>query len=250
MDQSPCTVGLDVSKSEITVATLPAGASWTSDTTPGAIDQLITRLVELQPDVVVVEATGGYERAVVAAGVAAALPIAIVNPRQVRAFAKAIGRLAKTDAIDAALLALFGARVRPAVRPLPDAETQALAALIARRRQLQEMLVSEQQRLEKATTTPVRRDLRQHIRWLERRVDDVDGDIDRAIQKQPRVARQRRSTAKLYRARPHRVAHAIRELPELGQLDRRAIAALVGVAPFNRDSGRWRGRRAIRGGRG
>ncbi len=250
MDQSPRTVGLDVSKSEITVATFPAGASWTSDTTSVAIDQLITRLVELQPDLVVVEATGGYERAVVAAGVAAALPIAIVNPRQVRAFAKAIGRLAKTDAIDAALLALFGARVRPAVRPLPDAETQALAALVARRRQLQEMLVSEKQRLEKATTTPVRRDLRQHIRWLERRVDDVDADIDRAIKNSP-VWRVKDDLLQSVPGIGPTVSRTLlAELPELGQLDRRAIAALVGVAPFNRDSGRWRGRRAIRGGRG
>jgi transposase len=250
MDQSPRTVGLDVSKSEITVATFPAGASRTSDTTSVAIDQLITRLVELQPDLVVVEATGGYERAVVAAGVAAALPIAIVNPRQVRAFAKAIGRLAKTDAIDAALLALFGARVRPAVRPLPDAETQALAALVARRRQLQEMLVSEKQRLEKATTTPVRRDLRQHIRWLERRVDDVDADIDRAIKNSP-VWRVKDDLLQSVPGIGPTVSRTLlAELPELGQLDRRAIAALVGVAPFNRDSGRWRGRRAIRGGRG
>lgn len=249
MDPSPLAVGLDVSKSEIAVATLPAEAHWTSATTPAAIDQLIARLIELQPDVVVVEATGGYERAVVAAAVAAGLPIAIVNPRQVRAFAKAVGQLAKTDAIDAALLALFGARVRPAVRPLPDEETQALAALVARRRQLQDMLVSERQRLEKATTTPVRRDLRQHIRWLERRVDDVDEDIDGAIKRSP-VWRVKDDLLQSVPGIGPTVARTLlAELPELGQLDRRAIAALVGVAPFNRDSGRTRGHRYIRGGR-
>lgn len=249
MEQSPLAVGLDVSKSEIVVATFPAGALWASDTTPAAIDQLIARLIELQPDVIVVEATGGYERAVVAAAVAASLPIAIVNPRQVRAFAKAVGRLAKTDAIDAALLALFGARVRPTVRPLPDAETQALAALLARRRQLQDMLVSERQRLEKATMAKVRRDLRQHIRWLERRVDDVDEDIDGAIKRSP-VWRVKDDLLQSVPGIGPTVARTLlAELPELGQLDRRAIAALVGVAPFNRDSGRSRGRRYIRGGR-
>jgi transposase len=249
MEQSPLTVGLDVSKSEIVVATFPAGALWASDTTPVAIDQLIARLIELRPDVIVVEATGGYERAVVAGAVAAGLPIAIVNPRQVRAFAKAVGQLAKTDAIDAALLALFGARVRPAVRPLPDAETQALAALLARRRQLQDMLVSERQRLEKATLTKVRRDLRQHIRWLERRVDDVDADIDAAIKRSP-VWRVKDDLLQSVPGIGPTVARTLlAELPELGQLDRRAIAALVGVAPFNRDSGRSRGRRYIRGGR-
>ena len=249
MEQSPLAVGLDVSKSEIVVATHPAGALWTSDTTPAAIDQLIARLIEVRPDVIVVEATGGYERAVVAAAVAAGLPIAIVNPRQVRAFAKAVGQLAKTDAIDAALLALFGARVRPAVRPLPDAETQALAALLARRRQLQDMLVSERQRLEQATMTKVRRDLRQHIRWLERRVDDVDEDIDGAIKRSP-VWRVKDDLLQSVPGIGPTVARTLlAELPELGQLDRRAIAALVGVAPFNRDSGRTRGRRYIRGGR-
>ena len=249
MEQSPLAVGVDVSKSEIVVATHPAGALWTSDTTPAAMDQLIARLGELRPDVIVVEATGGYERAVVAAAVAAGLPIAIVNPRQVRAFAKAVGQLAKTDAIDAALLALFGARVRPAVRPLPDEETQALAALLARRRQLQDMLVAERQRLEKATMTNVRRDLRQHIRWLERRVDEVDEDIDGAIKRSP-VWRVKDDLLQSVPGIGPTVSRTLlAELPELGQLDRRAIAALVGVAPFSRDSGRSRGRRYIRGGR-
>jgi transposase len=249
MEQSPLTVGLDVSKSEIVVATFPAGALWTSATTPAAIEQLIARLIELRPEVIVVEATGGYERAVVAAAAAAGLPIAIVNPRQVRAFAKAVGQLAKTDAIDAALLALFGARVRPTVRPLPDAATQALAALLARRRQLQDMLVSERQRLEQATLAKVRRDLRQHVRWLERRVDDVDADIDDAIKRSPMWRAKDDLLQSVPGIGPTVSRTLLAELPELGQLDRRAIAALVGVAPFNRDSGRSRGRRYIRGGR-
>jgi transposase len=249
MDVSPLTVGLDVSKAEIAIATWPKGEAWTSATTPDALEQLITRLVGLHPELVVVEATGGYERAVVAAGVAAGLPIAIVNPRQVRAFAKAMGQIAKTDALDARVLALFAARVRPAARPLPDADTQALAALIARRRQLQDMLVAERQRLERATAKPVCRDLRQHIRWLERRVDDVDADIDRTIERSP-VWRVKDDLLQSMPGIGPTVARTLlAELPELGCLDRRAIAALVGVAPFNRDSGRWRGRRVVRGGR-
>ena len=249
MEPSTLTVGIDVSKAELVIATHPEEASWTCATTAMAIDQLIARLVELRPAVVVVEATGGYERAVVAAGAAAGLPIAVVNPRQVRAFAKAIGQLAKTDAIDAAVLALFAARVRPAVRPIADAETQALAALIARRRQLQEMLVAERQRLEHATTSPVRRDLRQHIRWLERRVEDVDHDIGGTIERSP-VWRVKDDLLQTVPGIGPTVARTLlAELPELGHLDRRAIAALVGVAPMNRESGRWRGRRFIRGGR-
>jgi transposase len=249
MDPSTLSIGLDVSKAEIAVATYPVGQQWTSATTSAAIDQLIARLLELTPSIIVVEATGGYERAVVAAGAAAGLPIAIVNPRQVRAFAQALGQRAKTDAIDAAVLALFGARVCPAVRPIADAETQALAALVARRRQLQEMLVAERHRLEQATTTPVRRDIRQHIRWLERRVDDVDTDLGKAIERSP-VWRVRDDLLQSVPGIGPTIARTLlAELPELGVLDRRAIAALVGVAPFNRDSGRWRGRRVIRGGR-
>jgi len=249
MDVSPLTVGLDVSKAEIAIATWPEGEAWTSTTTPDALDQLVTRLVGLHPELVVVEATGGYERAVVAAGVAAGLPLAIVNPRQVRAFAKAIGQIAKTDAIDARVLALFAARVRPAARPLPDADTQALAALIARRRQLQDMLVAERQRLDRATAKPVCRDLRQHIRWLERRVDDVDTDIDRTIERSPAWRVKDDLLQSMPGIGPTVARTLLAELPELGRLDRRAIAALVGVAPFNRDSGRWRGRRVVRGGR-
>lgn len=249
MEVSPLTVGLDVSKAEIAVATWPAGTAWTSGTTPEALDQLVLRLLELRPELIVVEATGGYERAVVAASVAAGLPVAIVNPRQVRAFAKAIGQIAKTDALDASVLALFAARVRPATRPLPDADTEALAALMARRRQLQDMLVAERQRLERATAKPVCRDLRQHIRWLERRVNDVDADIDRTIERSPAWQVKDDLLQSMPGIGPTVARTLLAELPELGRLDRRAIAALVGVAPFNRDSGRWRGRRVVRGGR-
>lgn len=244
-----CSVGIDVSKQEVAVAVHPTGETWTSATTPAALETLVERLRSRAPAIVVLEASGGYEVPVVAACSAAALPVAVVNPRQVRAFAQAIGRTAKTDAIDAHVLALFGARVQPAVRPLPDAATQALAALVARRRQLLEMLGAERQRLAQATTAPIRRDLRQHIRWLERRVQDVDREIGTAVEASP-IWRVREDLLRSMPGVGPVVARTLlAELPELGQLTRRQIAALVGVAPFNRDSGHWRGRRTIWGGR-
>ena len=249
MEPSPIAVGIDVSKSELVIATHPSAEQSTCGTTPDAIDHLIDRLVTLQPRVIVVEATGGYERAVVAAAAAAGLPIAVVNPRQVRAFAHALGRTAKTDAIDAHVLALFGARVQPLVRAIPDAETRALAALVARRRQLIEMLGAERQRLQQATTNPVRRDLRNHVRWLERRVSDVDDEIGGAIERSPVWRVQDDLLRSVPGIGPIVARTLLAELPELGRLGRRTIAALVGVAPMNRDSGQWRGRRMIGGGR-
>lgn len=242
-------VGIDVSKETLQVAVVPSGEQWTSPQTPGALDQLLTRLQALHPRIIVIEATGGYERAVVAAGAATQLPVAVVNPRQVRAFAVALGQSAKTDAIDAVVLAQFAERVRPPVRALPDADTQALAALVARRRQLLDMLTAERQRLEQAATPAVRRSVRQHVQWLERRVSDVDDDIGTTIERSP-VWRVHEDLLRSVPGIGPVVARTLlAELPELGHLDRRAIAALVGVAPFNRDSGRWRGRRMIAGGR-
>jgi transposase len=249
MECQAVAVGIDVSKAELAIASYPTEERWTSRTTPEAIEEVVRRLAALQPTVIVVEATGGYEMAVVAACAAVPLPVAVVNPRQVRAFAQALGRTAKTDAIDAHVLALFGARVQPAPRAVPDAATQALAALVARRRQLLEMLGAEQRRLEQATTNAVRRDLRNHIRWLERRVTDVDDEIGGAIHGSPIWRVQDDLLQSVPGIGPTVARTLLAELPELGRLDRRAIAALVGVAPFHRDSGQWRGRRMIWGGR-
>ena len=248
MDLQPV-IGIDVSKSELAIAVYPTGEAWTSETTPVALDVLVTRLAALRPALLVLEATGGYETPIAAACAGAALPVAVVNPRQVRAFAHAVGRTAKTDAIDATLLALFGARVQPEPRPLPDAATQALAALVSRRRQLLDMLSAEQRRLAQATATPVRRDLRTHIRWLERRLADVDADLTARIQHSPLWRVQDNLLQSVPGIGPATARTLLAELPELGHLDRRSIAALVGVAPFNRDSGRWRGQRTIWGGR-
>jgi len=215
-----------------------------------AISAVVERLRSLTPRIIVVEATGGYERALVAALAAADLPVAVVNPRQARAFAQAIGRTAKTDAIDAGVLAAFGGRLDLEARPVADAATQALAALVARRRQLIDMIGMERARLEHAPPTgPITRELRRHIRWLERRVEDVDEDIGTSIAAHPTWRVQEELLRSVPGVGPTTARTLLGELPELGQLDRRAIAALVGVAPFNCDSGQQRGQRHIWGGR-
>ena len=243
-------VGIDVSKETLVIAVEPTQERWSSETTPAALDGLITRLTQLQPSIIVVEATGGYERPIVAHCAAARLPVAVVNPRQVRAFAQAVGRTAKTDHIDAAVLADFGARITPARRVIPDAETRALSALVVRRRQLIEMIVMERQRLAQAPPTgKITRDLRNHIRWLERRVEDVDDEIGTAIQASPVWRVHDDLLRSVPGVGPTTARTLLAELPELGRLERRTIAALVGVAPFNCDSGQHRGQRHIWGGR-
>ena len=243
-------VGIDVSKAAVVIAVDPSGERWTSEMTPPAIDRLVARLCALAPAIVVIEATGGYERPVAAACAAAGLPLALVNPRQVRAFAQAVGRTAKTDAVDAGVLAQFGARVQPQPRPLADAATQTLAAWVARRRQLIEMIGMERQRLEHAPPTgPLTRELRHHIRWLERRVADVDDEIGTAIAASPLWRVHDDLLRSVPGIGPTTARPVLAELPELGHLDRRAIAALAGVAPFHCDSGQHRGQRHIWGGR-
>lgn len=243
-------VGIDVSKRELVIAIHPTGEQWTATTTPAAIAGVVTRLQALAPHIIVVEATGGYERGLVAAMAVAELPVAVVNPRQVRAFAQAIGRTAKTDAVDADILAVFGARLEPAPRPMADPATQALAALVVRRRQLLEMVGMERARLEHAPPTGhLTRELRRHIRWLERRVEDVDDEIGTCIAAHPTWRVHDELLRSVPGVGPTTARTLLGELPELGRLDRRAIAALVGVAPFNCDSGAHRGQRHIWGGR-
>jgi transposase len=243
-----CFIGLDIAKDHIDVSVRPTEDRWQADQTEDGIGALIARVVALTPALVVVESTGGYETAVVTALAVAHVPVAVVNPRQVRDFAKAIGRLAKTDAIDAAVLALFAERVRPEVRPLPDEAHQELVALVTRRRQLLDMLTAERNRLATARRS-VRASVQQHVRWLERRIHDADADLTTTIQQSPLW----RATDDLLRSVPGigpiTSSLLIALLPELGALSRREIASLVGVAPLNRDSGQQRGRRVVWGGR-
>ena len=199
-------------------------------------------------ELVVLEATGGYETAAVAALAEAGLPVVVANPRQVRDFARSTGKLTKTDRIDAELLALFAERVRPEVRPLPDAEAQEFTALLARRRQLLEMMVAEKNRL-KVAPKPVAKDIRAHIEWLERRLKSVDSDLERRIKASPVWRAKEDLLRSVPGVGPVVSRTLIGELPELGQLNRQQIAALAGVAPLNRDSGTQRGKRMVWGGR-
>ena len=238
-------VGIDVSKATLDIATSD-GDLWQAPNAPEAFDALTERLAGAA--LVVLEATGRYEAPCAAALAAAGVPVAVVNPRQVRDFARATGRLAKTGAIDAAVLAGFAERVRPEPRPLPDADADRLAALTARRRQLIGMLVAEKNRALVASAA-VRKSLAKHVRWLERELSGVDADLDRAVQ----ASAVWRVKENLLRGVPGvgRVLARtlVAEVPELGRLSRREIAALVGVAPLNRDSGTLRGRRTVWGGR-
>lgn len=240
-------IGIDVAKDWLDIASATESPWRCANDEPG-VAQLTGWLAERQPAVAVLEATGGYERALVEALLLAGLPFVVVNPRQVRDFAKATGRLAKTDALDARMLALFGERVRPPIRPVPDAETRHLHALVTRRRQLQEMLTMEHHRLRTAAPS-VRGNLEEHLGWLERCLRDVDRELREVIQ----ASAPFRARDELLRSQPGvgtvTSAVLLAQLPELGRLNRKEIAALVGVAPLNRDSGTMRGRRTVWGGR-
>jgi transposase len=241
-------VGIDVAKAQLDIALRPTGDRWAVSNDETGLATLVVRLHAVQPALIVLEATGGYHRAVVAALAAAALPLVVVNPRQVRDFAKATGQFAKTDTLDARAVAHFAEAVRPAPRPLPDAQTEELRALLARRRQLIAMRTAEQNRLENAPHR-LRADIEAPITWLTQRVATLDDDLDTTLRASP-VWRERET---LYRGVPGIgpvcARTLILDLPELGTLSRQRIAALVGVAPFNRDSGTLRGTRTTWGGR-
>jgi transposase len=245
----PMFVGIDVAKDRLDVNIQPSGESFAVARDEPGLTGLVQRLQPLGVTLIALEATGGYEVVVAATLAAAGLPVAVVNPRQIRDFARATGRLAKTDALDAHSIAVFAARVRPAARPVADAQARLLGELVARRRQLVEMLVAEQNRRRLVEPPPLRRRLDAHIRWLERAVRELESDIDTTVRSSPLW----RATDDLLRSVPGVgpiTAHTlIADLPELGHLGRRQIAALVGVAPMNRDSGTLRGRRMITGGR-
>ena len=241
-------IGIDVSKKQLDVAAHPSGENWSVVNDEAGVRALIERLSKETVESVVVEATGGYESLVSTHIAAAGLPLAVVNPRQVRAFARATGRLAKTDRIDAEVLAAFAEAIRPAVRPLKDEATKELEALVTRRRQLVAMLTTEKNRLH-SVSKALRRELKAHIQWLERRIRDTDNRLKLRV----KDSEVWRVNDDLLRSVPGvgRVSAftLMADLPELGSLSRRQIAALVGVAPFNRDSGTLRGRRTVWGGR-
>lgn len=248
MNDSQVFVGIDVSKATLDIAVLPQGSSWQVQRQDGALGTLVEDLQGLKPELIVLEATGGLEAPVSAALASAGLAVAIVNPRQARDFAKATGVLAKTDRLDARMLARLGQVLRPPVRALRDEETQALEALLTRRRQIIEMLTMERNRLHSAPA-PVRRDIKDHITWLVKRLKDVDGELKAAIEANDFWRIKDELIRSVPGAGPVLSITLLATLPELGQLNRRQIAALAGVAPLNCDSGTLRGSRRIWGGR-
>lgn len=248
LSSSPLFVGIDVAKDSLDVHVRPSGLAFQKANDEAGIQALVTQLAALAPAVIVLEASGGYQNSVVAALAVAGLPVAVINPRQARRFAEASGQLAKTDPLDAAGLAHFAEAMRPQPRPMPDADTQALAALLARRRQLLHMRIAEQQRLP-TTTGGIRRDIQQHLDFLERHLDKVEKELNETVQKSPVWREQDDLLQSVPGIGPQVSRVLLAELPELGTLSSRKLAALVGLAPYNRDSGRLRGRRRIFGGR-
>ena len=241
-------IGIDVSKAQLDVYVLPDRDSWSVANDEAGRTELAQRLAKLDQALVVLEATGGLEIPVVGALVDQQVLPVVINPRQVRDFAKAIGRLAKTDRLDAEAIALFAERVQPSPRPLKEEQAQHWEALLTRRRQLVAMLTSEQNRLARASKT-VQRDIKEHIQWLRKRLTDVDNQLKQQIKDSPLWRAKDELLQTVPGIGPVTSLCLIALLPELGQLNRRQIAALVGLAPFNRDSGSLRGKRAIWGGR-
>ncbi len=241
-------VGIDVSKAQVDVAVRPTGKRWTLPYDQTGIEGLIPQIVDLEPALVLLEATGGLELPLVAGLAVAALPVVVVNPRQIRDFAKTTGTLAKTDTLDAGVLAHFADAVRPEVRPLKDAETQVLNSLTARRHQVMTMLVSEKNRLGSAIGAVSPR-IEAHIAWLEQELSDLDKGLRQTLRRSP-VWREKDDLLRTVPGVGEQLSLTLlANLPELGTLNRRQTAALVGVAPYNRDSGTLRGKRAVWGGR-
>lgn len=245
-------VGIDVAKAELVVAVRPTGEHWTVANDEGGVRALVARWRAAAPELIVLEATGGYELLCVGALAAAGLPVVVANPRQVRDFAKATGQLAKTDRIDADVLALFAERVRPAVRALPDADAQELDALLGRRRQLLGMLQAERNRLGQVFGRGkplVKKSLKAHIAFLERELRVADTDLGAMVRSSPAWREKDDLLRSVPGVGPVLALTLLAELPELGRLSRREIAKLAGVAPLSRDSGTMRGRRFVQGGR-
>ncbi len=243
-----CYVGIDVAKAWLDVAVRPSGTTWRTANVETDLPELVERVRRLEPVLVVLEATGGYERVVVALLATAGLPVAVVNPRQVRDFAKATGRLAKTDRLDAGVLAHFAEAVRPQPRPLPDEQAQVLGALVERRHQVVTMLAAEKNRRQQAAAV-VRPLVAAHIEWLEQALAELDREVDRLLRASPLWRERDDLLRSVPGVGPVVSLTLVAELPELGTLTHKQIAALVGVAPLNRDSGNARGQRLVWGGR-
>lgn len=242
-------IGIDVAKDRLDVCVRPSGESFVVARNGAGIEELAQRIKTLAPRIVAIEATGGFET-VVAAGLAAAgVPLLVVNPAQVRAFAQALGRRAKTDPIDAAVIAHFVEATKAQPRPLPDETTRLLADLIARRRQIVDMMVAEGQRDRRLTNKRLKKSIARLCKALQKELAEIDSEIDDHVRGSPVWAAKEDLLASVPGVGPVVARTLIAELPELGSLDRRKIAALVGLAPWTRQSGQWRGKSFIGGGR-
>ncbi len=244
----PCCLGIDVSKAWLDVAAGPRGAVTRHPHDEATIAALVEDWRTTPPQLIVLEATGGLERALASAAAAAGLAVAVVNPRQVREFARAVGQHAKTDRVDAQLLARFAAQVQPPVRPLPDATTQELAGLVSRRRQLVEMRTAELNR-RASLSERFAASLNEHLAWLSARIAELDKTLDQLLHTSPVWQAEAALLRSVHGVGPVLAATLLAEVPELGTLSGKQAAALVGVAPFARQSGRWRGQARIGGGR-
>jgi transposase len=242
-------VGIDVSKDHLDVAVRPSGEAFVVERNAAGLDRLIARMQALTPSIVALEATGGFETVASAALAGGGLPVVVVNPAQIRAFAKAIGQHAKTDPVDAAVIAHFAEATKPDVRPLPDEATRLLADLITRRRQIIEMIGAERQREMRVTVPRLRKSIARLVKALEKELNSLDDDIDDAVRGSPVWREKEDLLASVPGVGPSIARTLIALLPELGQLGRKQIAALAGLAPFVRQSGQWRGRSFIIGGR-
>lgn len=245
-----CLVGIDVAKDHLDLHLLPEGRAWRIGYTPADLGRLLEQLLEHGVELIVMEASGGYERPCADLLAGAGLAVAVVNPRQVRRFAGALGRLAKTDAVDAALIAEYGVRMRPSTRHRPDPERSRLAALVVRRRQLVAMTIVERQRADPDHLDPtIADDIAQHLRFLEQALEDIERRIAALIAAHPLWSRLSTALQAIKGVGPQTATALITQMPELGTINRRQIAALAGLAPINRDSGSSRGRRFVQGGR-
>jgi transposase len=243
------TVGIDVSKDRLDVAVRPHGEVFVVERNAAGLALLASRLGELSPHLVALEATGGFETVAAASLAAAGLPVVVVNPAQIRSFAKAIGQRAKTDPIDAAVIAHFAEATKPEVRPLPDAATRLLSDLIARRRQIIEMIGAERQREKRMSAPRLRKSVVRVVKTLEKELVEIDADIDDAVRGSPVWREKEDLLVSVPGIGPTIARSLLAELPELGRLGRREIAALAGLSPFTRQSGQWRGKSFIGGGR-
>lgn len=242
-------VGIDVSKARLDVCVLPTQETFAVANDEAGLQELASKLEGLSPALVLLEATGGFERPVAAALAASGMAVAVVNPRQARDFARATGRLAKTDALDARTLARFAEAVRPAPKVLPDPEAQEFSAILARRRQIISMMSAEKNRLGATTSEAVGKRIQAHIRWLEKELARTDQDLDETIEASPTFKENEDLLKSVPGVGPVLARTLLAELPELGSLSGGELSALVGVAPLNRDSGTFRGRRSVWGGR-